>query len=146
MKLYVKKTDKNPMFPRIIITMLFLLIPIILLILFIKQEQTYVRESNPFLVPLLFSIIFFIVGVYCLYTFIKRPKDYEAELIEKFFHKYNGEEITYMIFRIKNNSANHICKCYTIGHNDFIVGRTYVLTLKECNWEPKYIKEVYMSE
>lgn len=106
------------------------------------------RYGMSFLTALVFgSIPLFIYGA-IIFLFIKPPKDFKAKLVSKKAETYNGQEITYMKFKIMNKNDVSTAtplqyRCYTYGKNDLIENNFYLIKVKEFNWK---IKSVYELE
>lgn len=150
MKIYVKKEDNQPLILTIIgaIIVFLMLAPISLciilvpfsyedfsLILLVKNATLFILGANLFLMSLL------LITSIPIYIF-KKPATYKLKLKSKTIETYKGKEITYMTFTDSKNKSHGKYKCYTIGENHFIIGKDYILKIKELNWEPKYIEEL----
>ena len=148
MRVYVKEENKQSIMIRIFTIIVFLAVPIGMFMPFFKNGQPVIDSIKNALDSLkilaLFLLLFLLVGLYCLYILIKPPKGYKVKLIEKDFRTYNGESITSMKFHAEKEDARVVdFECYTIGENNLFVGRDYILKIKEFNWTPKYVEEVY---
>lgn len=147
-RVYVKKEEKNAIIEGIVITIGFLAVSIYIFINFFKSGKTLIDALASFGTLLLFAIIFFAFSIYFIYFLIKRPRGFKAKLIDKKIENYNGQQITYMKFRVQKEREQAIdfirseYNCYTIGENNLIVENEYVLRIKEWNWEPKYVEEL----
>lgn len=148
MKVYVKKEDKNPMFPGIIATVLSLAFAIVTFISRNTSGKTLSELFSEFGLEFLFALMSLVIGICCFYALVKHPKNYKAKLVNKNIEIYKNQQITYMEFstmkKIEQEEdlipKNYMC--YTIGENNLIIGKDYALGIKEFNWEPKYVTEI----
>ncbi len=146
MKVYVKKKDRQSMLPGIIIITIFLAFSIGVFVSAFNYEGSFLEFLEGGAVLILFAIIFFAFGIFFLYMLIKPSKGYRVKLVSKETENYRGKEITYMKFNVKKNPDEEPIKssynCYTIGENNLIVEKDYILKIKEFNWQPKYIEDI----
>lgn len=148
MRVYVKKEDRNPMFPGIIVMTIFLSFSIGMFIAFIQSDKPFIETLASAGSLLLFAIIFFAFGIYFAHALIKKPKAFLGQLVSKKSEIYKGKNITSMVFRIRaGKEQKEECdeveyQCYTKGENNLILEKEYVLKIKEFNWEIKYVKEM----
>lgn len=165
MKVYIKKGESEQIVIHYVMTLIILTIIVLGAFLGISNSNfdldfDYIfsdieifidfitRYSMSFLTALVFgSIPLFIYGA-IVFLFIKPPKDFKAKLVSKKIETYNGQEITYMKFKImnKNNVSTATplqYRCYTYGKNDLIENNFYLIKVKEFNWK---IKSVYELE
>lgn len=145
MKVYVKKEDKNTIIPGIIVAIVFLSFSIGIFIAYFKSGKSFAEALVSFGITFFVAIIFFVFGVFFIYFLFKRSKGYKAKLVNKKIETYNGKQITYMEFNTEKEreqeedfiSSDY--RCYTVGENNLIVGKDYLLRIKEFNWEPKFV-------
>ena len=139
MNVYIKKEDKRKG-PHIgiFITFAFVVISVYIAVMAFKSVEQMNESNEPIMLIILcaiwlygLSIDILSMGLGMMITILKKPKKYKAVLLKKEEEIYNGKQISYMTFALKNKSElqgipNHFF-CYTIGENDFEVDSFYTI-------------------
>lgn len=152
MKVYVKKDRKKNVLLGVIVMSLFIIIPIAVILRVLLDNGTFLDKLANWFIPVTWSLVLFYFGASLFYGFIKKPAYFGAVLISKSVEFYNGQKITNMTFKVNKPNRkeddlgySHF-SCYTIGENDLVLEKKYLLYIKEFSWKVRRVEECLANE
>ena len=143
MKVYVKRKDKEPVLPLIIILILFTTVVVTLSILVAQSEKKTLEDFVALILPVITITIFLGFDLMIISSFLKKPKYYKAKLVDK---KIENKK-TFMLFKIEDSDQKEIpliseYRCYTKDDNNLKTGKHYAIKVKEVTWKILEVDEL----
>ncbi len=148
MKVYIKQEEKNPILPRIIFVLVFFIVCIADFLWVCFDTRELFTKLVDHAIDLSAAIFFFALDLYFIYAFLKKPFGFKAVLKDKKPEYYLNEAIINMYFEIcpaKNKRSTLLedgYNVYTYKDYNLEIGKTYILRIKEFNWEPTSVEEI----
>lgn len=131
MKVYVRREDKQIIFPAYFVTAFFLGFSIC--IFYSAFTMNFIEFLKKGGMDFVIALVFFFFGMILLFYILKPRKKKIAKLIEKKLIGYNNKEVQLMRFKVigKYNIGAREYVCFTYKTNDLVVDKNYFIYVKE---------------